>query len=171
MKAQLKTTQQEISFNAGAQAIAEDLASEFLHQRRSRGWSQNDAAKLMGCADSSVSNLENVAVLSGQKSGFPSMELVRRACAAYGVSEGRTLERFRHLRKLAGLPGEMRNKGGIGCKRVRRAPWVPQEPMRIVDEFDFPFDKPGLSKDLLCMLAVWVAILIVAGLQLFYFIK
>lgn len=155
---------------AGVQAIAEDLAGEFRHQRISRHWTQRDAAELMGCTESAVSSLESVLYLSGQKSGFPSMDLVRRACGAYGISDARMIERFRHLRALTGKTGEMRNKAGVGKRiahkerAIRGAGLRMVEKTRHVDEFDFPeFERPGVDPQAVVAFGVWAVVICVSA--------
>ena len=169
----MNTQPKQTELFAGVEAIARDIASEFKHQRDKRNWSQKQAADLMGCDASSVGHLESFKHLAGIAPGFPTMDLIRRACALYGISEFRMLERCRNIRQMTGR--DMRNYGGVGVRKPRKTeplyvtyPGSMHSP-REVSEFpdlekDNPefFPRPGLDPDLLVAIAVWGVISVLA---------
>ena len=169
----MNTQPKQTELFAGVEAIARDIASEFRHQRDKRNWSQKQVADLMGCDASSVGHLESFKHLAGITPGFPSMDLIRRACTLYGVSEFRMIERCRNLRKMTGR--DMRNYGGVGARRTRKTESVyvqypgsihqPREVNQFPDlaEEHPELFKPGLDRDALIAICIWG---VVSGLAL-----
>jgi transcriptional regulator with XRE-family HTH domain len=171
----MNTQPKQTELFAGVEAIAKDIAFEFRYQRKRLDWTQKEAAERINCDATSVSHLESYERFAGTKRGFPSMDLIRRACSAYGISEFRMLERCRNLRAMTGKPGDMRNYCGVGTRKPRsseplyvRYPGSIHQPREVNQFPDLAEEhpelfKPGLDRDALIAICIWG---VVSGLAL-----
>jgi transcriptional regulator with XRE-family HTH domain len=167
--------QLQIPFSAGRIALAGELAATMRAARIRRNWSQYQAAAKMRCTQKTVSNLESVSYLAGDRRGFPCAESVRRACEVYRLPHDVIAARFSELRGMARNGGVLRSGFYVGVDKPKAKPAsnvVPFPPFTIrdVDNFEFPdmirFEKPGLERETLIAMLIWAAVALVFLYQL-----